>query len=787
MKRRYQRSRVPATEAVRQPARVPARQLARLPAPLPARLLAVTIMAWLAAGACSARSTSRAVPTLPGDGTANIDQPGHARPADAASAAPDPWAGRDDLITAPAPAPAAVIDLPPSQRFTLPSGLEVIVLERKGLPLVEMQLAIMAGRAQVARDRMGLERFAASMLSRGTRSRDARTIAQSIDRVGGTLSTGAGFEATLVSCRVLTGNLGTCLSLVPDVVVNPTFPAAEMERVRQELRAFERQRRDDAGQMASAHFQNLLWGDDHVRGWLMSPRTLDAIERKDLQDWHRSWFLPNNAVLVVVGDVDAKALRPRLEQAFRTWRRGKLPALSKYAEPRLEGIRVRLVDMPGQTQTHIHLGHLGLPHRAPDFFDAVVFNYVLGGGAFSSRLLSVVRSQAGKSYRVSSYFDQQMERGSFGVSTFTRNAEALATVELMLREIAGMRASGPTEDEVQGAITYLAGSYATGFEAVSDIAGALLHAELHDLGDDYVRNYPLSIAAVTAESARKSAAARLDPARFALVLVGDARELEPQLARAGLTYDKVGHLEPIAAYERAGGDGDAAPASAEARAAGKALLAKALQAKGGRARLSRIKSLTMSGTGAIRAGSQEIPATLTRRYLAPDKLRLDVDIRIPGGTASVVTVLAGDKAWNKQPPPAGLMELPPDAVAELQKQVWRDQELILLRASQDSGVEVVAMGARRLGDATYDVLRIVRSDGEVSATLYLDPKTHLLRAMTYDEQGSQTVERYDDYKRVDGIQVAHRRQTQSPDATLDVTVTEVRFNEAMGPALFEQP
>lgn len=745
------------------------------------RALALAAAAWIAAGACGARSTARAVPDLPGDGDTNTASPASAP----AAPAGDPWSGRSDLIAAPAPGAPGALALPPIQRFTLRNGLEVIVAEREGLPVVAMQLAIKSGRADAARDKVGLEQLAATMLTKGTRTRDAQAIARAIDRVGGTLATGAGFEATSISCKVLAKDLDTCLTLLPDVVVNPTFPAAEVKRVRQELHAVLAQRRDDAGQLASAHFQNLLWGDAHVRGWPMSTRTLNAIERPDLQAWHKSHFLPNNAVLTVAGDVDAKALRSKLEQAFRTWRRGKVPARLEYAEPALAAVRIRLVDKPGQTQTHIRLGHLGLSHRAPDFFDTVVLNYVLGGGGFSSRLMRVVRAEAGKTYGASSQFDRNLDRGAFVMSTFTRNAEALATVNLLLQELARMREHGPTEAEVQDAITYFAGSYAAGFESASGLAGALLSAHLHGFGDDYVRDYPLSIAAVTEESSGKAAATRLDPKHFVLVLVGDARELEPQLAGAGIPYEKVGHLEPIAGYERR--PADAGPASALAQAAGKALLAKALAAKGGEARLAKVKSLSMSATGKIIAGAQELPATLTRRYLAPDKLRLDVDIQIPGGTASVVTVLAGDKAWNKQPPPAGLVELPPDAVTELRRQVWRDQELILLRAAREEGVEVAALGKRTFEGAEYDALRITRGDREVSAVLYLDRKSRLVRAMTYTEQGNETVERYDDYKRVGGIQVAHQRQTRNPDATLEVTVTDVTFNATLSPELFTKP
>jgi hypothetical protein len=119
--------------------------------------------------------------------------------------------------------------------------------------------------------------------------------------------------------------------------------------------------------------------------------------------------------------------------------------------------------------------------------------------------------------------------------------------------------------------------------------------------------------------------------------------------------------------------------------------------------------------------------------------------------------------------------------------VWRDPELILVRAAREPGVVVASLGTRSFEGGAHHALRITRGDGEVSAVLYLDPGTHLVRAMTYTEDGSETVERYDDYKRVSGIQVAHRRQTRNADTVLDLTVTELRFDAPLSPELFTRP
>lgn len=754
---------------------------------LPARRASLVLAALgLAASSCGpsrgAVDVSDVVPRLPGDGSANTTNPDDRQRARSdAEPKSDPWAGRTDLITAPEPPPPRAVTLPPIERFTLPNGLPVIVVARRDVPVIDVQLMVRAGYTDVDPAKRGLAQFVSAMLPKGTRTRDARTIAKTIETAGGALDVTPGFDATLLSCQALAEHQNTCVTLIADIASRPTFPAAEMDRVRKELQATVSQRFDDAGALAGAHFQNLLWGDQHVRGRPMSMRTIAAIERQDLVDWHRTWFVPQNATLVLAGDVDAKGLRFRLGQAFRTWPRGKVPKHATHPEPTLAGMRVRLVDKPGQTQTHIRIGHLGLTHRDPDYFDTVVFNHVLGGG-FTSRLMRVVRIEGGKAYGAGTHFDRNRSRGSFVASTFTRNEEAAATAELILGELARMQQQGPSEDEVSAAVTHLAGQYAINFQSASDVAGALLVAELHGLDDSYVRDYPLSLARVTAESAARAAATRLRPDAVAVVLVGDARVVGPQLEARGWAYDKVGHLDPIAAVERA--PAEVAPVSPQAEAAAKRLLAQALAAKGGESRLRGVRTMAIQASGTIRSGGQEIQAGLQRRYLAPDKLRLDLDLRIPGGSAQVVTVVDGKKAWSKQP--NGVIELPPEGVAELEKQIWRDQELILLRATEP-GVRVASLGQQKRDDATFDVLRLTRADG-LSVDVFLDPRTHLVRQVSYEEApGRTTVERMDDYRAVSGLQIAHRRVTRSADADLDVRVESVTINGAIAPELFARP
>ena len=732
---------------------------------------------------CSGAPPSDVIPGLPGDGNANTAKPGPGAPV-VDTGPDDPWADKE-TIPAPAAQTPSTLELPAVERFTLRNGLPVMVIKSSRLPVVSMQLAIKVGEADDPRAKRGVSQLTALMLSRGTRLRSATKIADTIDYVGGSLQANAGLETTLLSCSARANSLRTCTTLLSDIVVNPTFPSGEIDEIRRLLHAQVKQRKNDAGQLAASHFLNALWGDEHPRGWPMSARTIDTIQRGDLVAWHRRWFAPNNAILAVAGDVDVKKLRFELDRVFRWWPRRKVPARSMPEPAAANGLKIRLIDTPGQTQSHIRLGHLGISHKDPAFLDHVVFNHVLGGGGLSSRLLEIIRSERGRAYGASSRFERFLSRGAFFASTFTPSAETMATVQLLIAEWAKMKAKGPTQEEVTDAITHLAGSYGMRFESASDVVGAALAAELHGLGEDHVREYPVRIAKVTRESASKAAAATLDTKNLVVVIVGDARVVGPQLDKMGLPYDKVSHLEPVASWERKGAVAAADPATEKA---GRQLLDKALQAKGGAAKLAAVRRMTLSGTGKIVVAGprpQEIPAKMTRRFSTPDKMRVDLELTFGGQTGVVLTVLNGTKAWNRQPQ-TGLVELPPEGVTSLANQLWRDQEFILLR-HRDKGTRVSALGDRTRDGKTYHAVEVTRADGAVSVTLLLDKKTYLPSFMLYSESGLEAVESYSKYKAVSGVKIAHHRETTSAEGRIIIDITNVKFNEAMPETLFTKP
>lgn len=715
--------------------------------------------------ACGSKPAPVLAPMLPGEGTEHTAKPA---PIPTATAAVDPWAGRTDLIAPPAaPAPQPVA-LPAIASFKLKNGLQVFAIQSDRLPVMSFQLAVRAGRRQEPRSRLGVSELTADMLVRGTKQHDGAAIAKAIESVGGTIAADSTFEATLVSCSVLARDARTCLSLLPELLQTPTFPEAELEGARAMAIGSVRQRLADPGALAGAHLQNLLWGEQNVRGWITTDAAFAALRREDLVAWHKAWFAPSNTLLVVSGAFDGKQLKADLERSFGAWKSTPVPPTPQYQEPGLSGSRIRLVDRPGQTQTFVRVAQFGIAHDDPQFFDATVWNYALGGSP-ESRLARAVKLDAtgaprvGPSFGASSSFDRNSDRGTFSAQTIVRNGEAVAAAKQLLAEIAKMAKQGPTQAEVTTAIANLAGTYGLRFQSAADLGAALVTAELHGFGTEYLANYPTVIGRVDAASAAQSAAAVLTPSAYVLVLVGDAKDLEPQLKKAGWRYQKVSASEgldgPRDADVVAGTGTPPVVSDPKVTAAARALVDAAITAKGGRAKLEALKAFRMQATGTTTIGPQSVPVDIERLFVVPDKLRIDATL---GGRVKVTVAVSGPKGWQLAPDQTGqtmqLTEVGGPDMASVDFERWREPELILLRAAAPTA-QLSTGPDETIAGRPQSVVKLRAPYGNVDVSIYLDKVTKLITKMAYREGTQDETDEFADYRDVDGIKVAYSRHS----------------------------
>jgi zinc protease len=438
------------------------------------------------------------------------------------------------LASAVAAADNQEIKLPPIQKVTLDNGLTVIVIEHHELPVVAFRLILKSGSASDPAGRGGTADLTAGLLRKGTKTRSATRIAEEIDFVGGRLGAGSGLDATYATCQVLTKHFDVGLDLLSDIILNPTFKEDEIERLRKQTLSAIAEGKQDPSSVADEKFSQFLFGDHpYGRPSEGTEESVPAITREDILDFHRTYYVPNNAILAVVGDVESKDVLAKVKAKFGRWSSGDVSQPVVATPPPVEGYQILLVDKPDLTQTYVCMGHLGIERKNPDYFPIRVMNYILGGGGFASRLVDEVRSKRGLTYDVGCRFDANKLGGAYQINTFTRNDSTAAAIVAIIDQIKRIRTEGVTDKELEDTKSFYSGYFPLQFETPSQIATQILDVELYDLGEDYIQNYREKINAVTKEDVLRVAQKYLDPDNLKLVVVSKADDVKASLEPLG--------------------------------------------------------------------------------------------------------------------------------------------------------------------------------------------------------------------------------------------------------------
>lgn len=424
-------------------------------------------------------------------------------------------------LVAPPTAPAAEIT---PTRFQLDNGLTVLVVEQHALPIVHVQALIKAGAAQDPPGKSGLANLVAGLLDEGTKTRSSKDIAEQIEFVGGTLTARAEDDFSTATLRVLRKDVERGVTLLADILRNPSFPQKEFDRVRRQTLGQIQSEEDDPGTVASKAFHELVF-PGHPYRWpvIGTETTLPQITRADLLSLHKREYLPNQTILAIVGDMTADQARALVKTHFGAWPAAPAPARTVGPPKPVERTVTRLIDKD-LTQATIMLGHVGISRSNPDFYAVTVMNYILGAGGFSSRLMDSVRDNQGLVYGIHSTFDANVLPGPFEISLQTRNHTANQALAGVLAEIKGMRDAPVSDQELAEAKSYLIGSFPLRFDTTAKLADVLTLVELHGLGLDYFSQYPRWIERVTKDDALHAAREYLHPDRYALVVVGKLSE-----------------------------------------------------------------------------------------------------------------------------------------------------------------------------------------------------------------------------------------------------------------------
>jgi len=442
-----------------------------------------------------------------------------------------------DVVPAYAPPAETIltpVKLPPIKEKLLENGLKVVVVEHHELPVISFRLMCKVGSLYDPPGKAGLTRFMAALLDKGTENLSATEIADKIDFIGGSLSAGSGWDATYLTCEVLTKYLDTAAELMQEVTLHPTFSDEEIERLRQQTLTSIENDKDQPATVAAEEFNRWLFDQhpyaDPIKG---TEESVSSFVREDVLAQYNRVFVPENSVLFIVGDIRPRAGFKAAQKAFGDWPKGTV-LITDFPTPQApDSYRIRLLNKPDATQAQIRFGHLGIARSNEDYFPVSIMNYILGGGGFSSRLVKTIRADMGLTYGIRSSFSTRLQAGPFTISTFTKNESTLEAIEETIKLVKKYQQEGPTEKELEEAKSYYTGSYPLRFETPNQIASQLQNVEIYGLGSDYIEKYRSRIDAVTTEDVRRVALKYLHPDDMIFVVVCRAEDVEVDLEMLG--------------------------------------------------------------------------------------------------------------------------------------------------------------------------------------------------------------------------------------------------------------
>jgi zinc protease len=420
-------------------------------------------------------------------------------------------------------------------RSTLANGLEVVVLEDHGLPRLEIGLLLRRGAEIESTNEAGAVALMADVMERGAGARDALALARAVEEIGADLGVGAGMDSVSVELSGLSEDTDTLFDLLADVALRPRFDAPEVARARAETLAGLEQEQDDPGALLGRQLAQTLY-DGHRYGLSVAgaPESVARLDVAALRAMHQRLFVPGNAIFYAVGDISEAQALAQLNARFGAWPAGTTPAPGPPPPaPTPPARRVVLVDRPDLGQAQLALAHEGIARTDEGRIPAGLMNTILGGGGFLSRLMSRVRADEGLAYGIGSGFSMRRHPGPFVVSTSTRAPEAGRVVDIVLEELERLRREAPSQDELRNARSLSAGRFVLGLETSAAIAGALVELDVYELPPDSLDTYRTRLNDVTLDEVHEAALRLLHPDRIAILAVGPADVLRPQLERFG--------------------------------------------------------------------------------------------------------------------------------------------------------------------------------------------------------------------------------------------------------------
>jgi len=660
-----------------------------------------------------------------------------------------------DRTKLPADAPAPTIQVGKPETFTLPNGLKVFVVPNNKLPRVAISLLLDYEPIREG-DKAGYVSIAGDLLKTGTRTRTKDQIDEEIDFIGGTLSTSpTGFYAAS-----LKKHLPKLLEVTSDVVLNPSFPQEELDKLKKQNKSGLAAQKDNANAIANRVGAILTYGKDHPYGEPDTEETIDRITLEDCRKFYQTYYRPNVGYLAVVGDITAAEARTMITKYFGAWKSADVPKPT-YALPKAPAkTKIAIVDRPNAVQSVIHVQYpVELKPYSREQIQASLMNDILGGG--EARLFNNLREKRGFTYGAYSSLSSDRLVGRFRATASVRNAVTDSSVAEFMNELKGIRAAAPSADELNRTKSAFAGNFIFSLENPQTLANFAINTARYNLPADFFANYLKTVESVKEGDIQASAQNLIKPENAYILVVGKATEFADKLK-------KFGEIE----YYDINGNKVAAPETAKAAPAGltaQQVIDQYIQAVGGREAVAKLNDITINLTAEVQGQTFQ----MVRRATATGKSSTTLTM---SGMEMMKMVSDGQKVVQT-------------ARGETRALSGKEAQQVLLTSSlfpelrlANSGVKATLAGTEKVdGKDAYKVT--YTGPEETSWSDYFDTTTGLKVQTVTTARGpqgevSQAVS-ISDYKEVNGVKFPHTLKQNMGPMQLNFQVSKIDVNKGL--------
>ena len=661
-----------------------------------------------------------------------------------------------DRTKSPAPGKAPLIQVASPVKFTLANGLKVFVVKNTKLPKVTATLALDVDGFKEG-DKAGLADMSGQLLQRGTTTKSKAELDEAVEFLGGSLFT----SSQSASVSSLKSNFPKLMELMAEVILRPALSSDELEKVRKQTISGIESNKDEPDAISNNVMKKLVYGANHAFGEITTVKTVNAIKVDDVKNFIKTYWIPNNAYLVFVGDIDPANAKLLAEKNFGTWAKGTFtqPVYEKPATPNTT--YVAIVDRPASVQSVVAIATtVNLTKGSPNDIPSNVMNNILGGG-FSGRLFANLREKHAFTYGAYSSISPSKQIGMFNAEASVRNEKTDSSIQEILNELNIIRNSKVGDTELSRMKNYLAGGFARSLESPNTIANFALSIAVNGLPEDYYQKYLTNLAAVDAQKVQDVATALLNPAKMHIVIVGNAKQIAKGLEKYG----------PVKYFDIEGNE-VAAPTEVKADASltPTALMEKVIAAIGSKEALDNVKDVQLKGTANVMGQSLEMKQTIV----------------MPGN--SVTTMSMGGMAIMKQSVVDGKYSVAQQGqeapiTDDLKEGLDESATLVPEQLYLTKGYGLKIVGGEKVdGKEAIDV-EVTTPSKKVSHRFY-DAKTFLLVKTSKSEEvpgrGTMTQQQfYTSYQTVNGVQISSEQLIDMGQMKINIKYSDIKVNQGL--------